>query len=66
MPSLDWGRKKMAATVATAPAHARPHWRNPLDSMVVCVSRGASGAFSLLVKEGRSPFGVMAGIWAKF
>ena len=28
--------------------------------------REASGALFLLVEEGRSTFGIMAGIWAKF
>ena len=50
--------------VVTAPVHVG-QLKAPLD-VYVCSSRGASGAFSLLVEEGRSTFGVMAGIWAKF
>ena len=42
----------------------------PFRCVSMCVSCGVLGALSfslsLLVKEGRSTFGVMAGIWAKF
>ena len=36
------------------------------DVVHMCTFQGASGAFSLFVEEGRSTFGVMARIWAKF
>ena len=47
-----------------------PSQVNDVASVCVCgVWRGlcgASGALSLSMEEGRSTFGVMAGIWAKF
>ena len=65
-------------TTIAMPLCDHPLWRHlPLArdsiggplSMVygACVSRGASGALSLslLVEEGRSTFGIMAGILAK-
>ena len=45
-------------------AHARPHWRAFLG--IYGVVRAEFRVLSLLVEEGRSTFGVMAGIWAKF
>ena len=49
--------------VATTPMHA-----GPLSIVAARASSKALGALSLslLVEEGKSTFGVMAGIWAKF
>ena len=55
--------------VATALAHTGPCWRAFLECMVLWVftqSFGCSLSLSLLVEEGRSTFGFMARIWAKF
>ena len=52
-------------TVATTLVRVGPCWRAPLD-VYVCVFHTEFQVLFLLVKEGRSTFGVMAGIWAKF
>ena len=49
---------------AVATTRARPHWRASLG--INGVVRAEFRVLSLLVEEGRSTFGVMAGIWAKF
>ena len=43
-----------------------PRWRALLDKYGGVCLRGALGALSLSVEEGRSTFGFRAGIWAKF
>ena len=54
--------------MAIAPEHMGPHWRAPFEIWhgVCYVLRGMLQVFSLLVEEGRSTFGIMVGIWAKF
>ena len=63
-PLLSWTLVQPPA-VATAPVHAGPRWRAPLDIYGVCV-HAELRVLSLLVEEGRSTFGFMARIWAKF
>ena len=52
-------------TVATTPVRMGPCWKAPLD-VYVCVFHTEFQVLFLLVEEGRSTFGVMARIWAKF
>ena len=42
------------------------HTRRPLLIRCACCSRGASGALSFSVEEGRYTFGIMARNWARF
>ena len=51
--------------MAIDPARVGPRWRAPLNDgvHVLCVE---FWVLSLSVEEGKSTFGVMAGIWAKF
>ena len=70
-PSLDqdWKNCYRCAFVqppvmVIAPAHEGPRWRAPLNSGNVV--RMELWVLSLSVEEGRSTFGVIAGIWAKF
>ena len=54
--------------MATAPACTGPPLKGPsrLVYGMCTFVRGLGGSLSLSVEEGRSTFGFMAGIWAKF
>ena len=55
--------------MATAPTSVGPYWRAPLEMCIygVCVFvQSFECSLSFSMKEGRSTFGIIVGIWAKF